>query len=106
MAFGKDKEQFVGRKVRQNYDYNTRRFAEERTIESNLTTMTLNNSISFNSQFKFKCDHKTLRGQEYFFTLFVTKDKEYAKSIEDEEYLKDKFIWDEFYYDNRNVKVL
>ena len=47
-----------------------------------------------------------MMGQKYSFAMFVTKNKDYQKTLESEFFMEDRFKWDEYYYDNRNVRIL
>ena len=51
------------------YDPDTDTFANDRMIEDNITNMTLNNSISFQSSLKFSTK-PAMKGQNISFDIF------------------------------------
>ena len=105
MAYGPFKDSFIGYKTIRNYDYATDSYGSEKIIEKDVKILSINNTIGFESNFKFVND-PSLNGLTYRFKLFETADEEYADSLNWEVIMGDKFIWDDWYYDTRNVNMI
>ena len=105
MSYGKNKPYFKGHKLRRDYDYPSQSFGKQEEIADGIHFLRLNNSISFSSHFDYRSTPKMF-GQEVRFSVFVTKNKTHQKTLEDEKFLKDKFKWDDYFYDNLNERII